>query len=79
VSSLSEFFSTDWDAMTHADWSGLIIVVILTVLMAGLYFWVFNPKNRDKFEQYRDFVNENENENENQEDMKREVEHGQTK
>ncbi|MDQ6968704.1 MAG: hypothetical protein Q9M14_08500 [Mariprofundaceae bacterium] len=43
--------------------------------MAGLYFWVFNPKNRDQFEQHRDFVNENGKE----EDMKREVEHGQTK
>jgi len=74
VSDLAEFFSTDWDAMTRADWSGLIIVVILTILMAGLYFWVFNPKNRDKFEQHRDFVNENETEED-----KREVEHGQTK
>jgi len=75
VSDIAEFFSTDWDAMTHADWSGLIIAVVLTILMAGLYFWIFNPKNRDKFEQHRDFVNEKEHE----EDIKREVEHGQTK
>jgi len=73
VSSLREYFSTDWNAMTHADWSGLIIVLVLTVLMAGLYFWVFNPKNRDKFEQHRDFVNEH------HEDTHREVEHGQAK
>lgn len=75
MSDIAEFFSTDWDAMTHADWSGLIIAVVLTILMAGLYFWIFNPKNRDKFEQHRDFVNEKEHE----EDIKREVEHGQTK
>jgi len=30
-----------------------------TALMIGLYVWIFNPKNRDKFEQHRDFVNEN--------------------
>ena len=73
MNSLSEFFSTDWDAMTHADWSGLIIVLVLTVLMAGLYIWVFRPSNRDQFEQYRDFVNEID------EDGNREVGHGQTK
>ncbi|MDX8380045.1 MAG: hypothetical protein R8K48_08425 [Gallionella sp.] len=81
MSDLRAFFSTDWDAMTHADWSGLILAVVLAILMAGLYFWVFNPKNRDEFEQHCDFVNENENEHEHEkeEDMKREVEHGQTK
>jgi len=76
VNSLRDYFSTDWNAMTHADWSGLIIVLVLTVLMAGLYFWVFNPKNRDKFEQHRDFVNED---HEHNEDTHREVEHGQAK
>jgi len=76
VSSLREYFSTDWAAMTHADWSGLIIVLVLTALMIGLYVWIFNPKNRDKFEQHRDFVNEN---NEHNKDIDREVEHGQAK
>jgi len=76
VNSLRDYLSTDWNAMTHADWSGLIIVLVLTVLMAGLYFWVFNPKNRDKFEQHRDFVNED---HEHNEDTHREVEHGQAK
>ena len=73
MSDIIDFFSTDWDAMTRADWSGLVIVLVLTVLMTGLYVWVFNPKNRDDFEQYSNFVNNNEN------DMDREVEHGQTK
>lgn len=62
--------------MTHADWSGLIIVLVLTALMIGLYIWIFNPKNRDKFEKHRDFVNED---NEHNEDRDREVEHGQGK
>jgi len=73
VNSIREYFSTDWAAMTHADWSGLVIVLILTALMITVYVWTFSPKNRDKFEQHRDFVNMSE------EDMKREVEHGQAK
>ena len=76
MSSLREYFSTDWAAMTHADWSGLIIVLVLTALMIGLYIWIFNPKNRDKFEQHCDFVNED---IEHNKDIGREVEHGQAK
>jgi len=69
VNSIREFLRTDWEAMTRTDWTGLVIVLVLAVLMAGLYFWVFKPENRDKFEQYRDFVNEDE-------DKEREVKHG---
>lgn len=74
MSSLREYFMTDWEAMTRADWVGLVIVLVLSVLMFALYVWVFRPGNRDRFEQYRDFVNDN-----HDEDMKREVGHGQTK
>ena len=73
MNSLNEFFTTDWDAMTRSDWTGMVIVIILTILMIGLYTWVFKPSNRDHFEQYRDFVNDN------NEEMKRETGHGQTK
>ncbi|MBN4073538.1 CcoQ/FixQ family Cbb3-type cytochrome c oxidase assembly chaperone [Mariprofundus ferrooxydans] len=76
MNNIIDFFSTDWDAMTHADWSGLVIVVVLSVLMAGLYYWIFKPSNRDHFEQHRDFVNED-NEHRNDEDMHREAAHGQ--
>lgn len=75
MNSVVDFFSTDWDAMTHADWTGMVIVLLLSVLMIGLYTWVFKPSNRDHFEQYRDFVNDNDED----EDMKRETGHGQTK
>lgn len=78
MNSIYEFFSTDWEAMTHADWTGLIIVLALTALMIALYAWIFKPANRDHFEQYRDFVNDDFMDN-NSEDMKREVGHGQTK
>ncbi|PIW48272.1 MAG: CcoQ/FixQ family Cbb3-type cytochrome c oxidase assembly chaperone [Zetaproteobacteria bacterium CG12_big_fil_rev_8_21_14_0_65_54_13] len=72
MNSLSEYLHTDWEAMTRADWTGLIIVLVLTALMVVLYTWIFRPSNREKFEQYRDFVNDDE-------DVKREVGHGQTK
>ncbi|TLS68547.1 CcoQ/FixQ family Cbb3-type cytochrome c oxidase assembly chaperone [Mariprofundus erugo] len=74
MNSLREYFFTDWQAMTRADWVGLVIVLVLSVLMFALYVWIFRPGNRDRFEQYRDFVNDN-----HDEDMKREVGHGQTK
>ncbi len=85
MNNLTSFFSTDWEAMTHADWTGLIIVIVLTALMIGLYTWVFKPSNRDHFEQHRDFVNDpdfindhNIANNHNQ-DMNREAGHGQAK
>jgi len=57
VNSIYEFFASDWEAMTRSDWIGLVIVLVLTALMIGLYVWIFKPANRDHFEQYRDFVN----------------------
>jgi len=75
VNDLIAFFATDWNAMTHADWTGMIIVLVLTALMIGLYYWTYKPSNRDHFEQYRDFVNDNNDD----EDMNREAGHGQTK
>jgi len=70
---IQDFFHTDWQAMTRADWTGLAIVLVLTVLMIALYAWVFRLSNKQKFEQYRDFVNDE------QEEERREVEHGQTR
>ena len=58
--------------MTTTDWTGLAIVIVLFFLMLGLYVWVFAPSNRDKLEQYRDFVVRDE-------EMDREVEHGHSK
>ena len=51
------YVQTDWSALTRDDWAGLVIVTLLTLVMIGLYVWVFKPGNRNKFEQYRDFVN----------------------
>lgn len=69
---IRDFFHTEWNAMTTTDWTGLAIVIVLFFLMLGLYVWVFAPSNRDKLEQYRDFVVRDE-------EMDREVEHGHSK
>ena len=53
MSSLKEYFHTDWGAMTTNDWIGLIITVVVFLLMVGLYVYVLRPKNRDKLERQR--------------------------
>ena len=50
MSSLAEYFETDWAAMTAADWVGTILTVVIFVLMVVAYFQVFRPKNRDQLE-----------------------------
>ncbi len=50
MSSLAEYFHTDWDAMTVNDWIGTILTVVIFVLMVVAYFQVFRPKNRDRLE-----------------------------
>jgi cytochrome c oxidase cbb3-type subunit 4 len=53
VSSLAEYFHTDWEAMTTNDWIGTILTVVVFLLMVGLYVIVLRPKNRDKLESKR--------------------------
>ena len=45
-----DYFHTDWEAMTPADWVGTILTVVVFVLMVVAYFQVFRPKNRDSLE-----------------------------
>ncbi len=54
MSSPKEYFYTDWSALTAADWVGLILTVAVFILFAGLYFYVFRPKNRERLESHRD-------------------------
>jgi len=67
---IKDYFQTDWAALTRADWAGLVIVMLLTLVMIGLYVWIFKPGNKNKFEQYRDFVNKDD-------EMSGEAGHGQ--
>ncbi len=47
---MSDYFKTDWAAMTANDWAGLILTVVVFVLMVVAYFQVFRPKNRESLE-----------------------------
>lgn len=53
MSSLKEYFHTDWEAMTTNDWIGLIATVVAFILMIIVYFYALRPKNRDRLEQNR--------------------------
>jgi cytochrome c oxidase cbb3-type subunit 4 len=53
VTSLKEYFHTDWAAMTANDWIGTILTVVIFVAMVVAYFQVFRPKNREKLESKR--------------------------
>lgn len=53
MTSLKEYFHTDWAAMTTNDWIGTILTVVIFVLMVVAYFQVFRPKNREKLEAKR--------------------------
>jgi cytochrome c oxidase cbb3-type subunit 4 len=53
VSSLKEYFHTDWEAMTTNDWIGLSMTVVAFVLMVIVYFYALRPKNKEKLEKNR--------------------------
>lgn len=50
---MSDYFYTDWAAMTSHDWMGLFLHILIFFLMVGLYVKVLNPKNREKYESQR--------------------------
>ncbi|MEJ2589902.1 MAG: cbb3-type cytochrome c oxidase subunit 3 [Candidatus Thiodiazotropha sp.] len=53
MSSVKEYFHTDWEAMTTNDWVGLIMTVVAFILMVIVYFYALRPKNREKLEKNR--------------------------
>ncbi|HEC15199.1 MAG TPA: cbb3-type cytochrome c oxidase subunit 3 [Sedimenticola sp.] len=50
---MSDYFHTDWAAMTTNDWIGTILTVVVFLLMVGVYAYALRPKNRDKLESRR--------------------------
>ena len=50
MSSLLEYFETDWAAMTLNDWIGVIITVAVFLLMIWAYVYILRPANKEKFE-----------------------------
>ena len=53
MTKLQAYFQTDWQAMTATDWVGLIINVVIFLALLVLFYWVFNPKNKQKLEAHR--------------------------
>ena len=53
MSSLKDYFQTDWEAMTTTDWVGTILTVVVFLLMVGLYVYVLRPKNRERLERFK--------------------------
>ena len=50
---MSDYFQTDWAAMTLNDWAGLIITVGIFFLMIWAYVYAFHPKNKENLESQR--------------------------
>ncbi len=50
MSSLAEYFHTDWAALTLNDWIGLVTTVVVFILMIVAYIYVFHPANREYLE-----------------------------
>ncbi|MEJ6558311.1 MAG: cbb3-type cytochrome c oxidase subunit 3 [Candidatus Thioglobus sp.] len=44
--------------MTLVDKIGAVTAVVVFVLLAAAYFYSFRPKNKQKFEDLRNFVND---------------------
>ena len=46
--------------MTLVDKIGAITAIVVFALLVGAYFYAFRPKNKQKFEELRNFVNKEE-------------------
>ncbi|VAX01336.1 hypothetical protein MNBD_GAMMA20-1904 [hydrothermal vent metagenome] len=53
MTSLQEYFHTDWAALTSNDWVGLIMTVVVFFLMIAIYVYALHPSNREKLEAQR--------------------------
>ena len=53
LESIAEYFHTDWAAMTFHDWLGLVITVVVFIAMFSVYYYAFNPANKEKLESRR--------------------------
>jgi cytochrome c oxidase cbb3-type subunit 4 len=53
MSALTEYFQTDWAAMTLHDWLGMMITLVVFFGMAAGYIMVLDPRNKEKFESRR--------------------------
>ena len=50
MTSLKEYFRTDWELMTAHDWVGTVLTVVIFILMVVVYVYALRPKNKDMLE-----------------------------
>ena len=50
---LMGYLGMDVQVMTRDDWLGVFFAVFVFIAMAYVYFMVFRPANREKFESQR--------------------------
>ena len=53
MNSITDYFHTNWQAMTLHDWLGLTITIIVFLVMLGLYVYILHPANRERLEAQR--------------------------
>ena len=53
IDSITDYFYTDWAAMTFHDWLGLFVTIIVFIAMVSVYYYVFNPANKEELESRR--------------------------
>ena len=49
----TDYFHTEWAAMSLHDWIGMIITVTVFLLMIGAYVFVLDPKRKNELEAQR--------------------------
>ena len=53
MAKIFEYLGMDVNAMTLNDWQGVVLTLLAAAAMIYIYFWVFNPKNKDALESQR--------------------------
>jgi len=53
VTNVLEYLGMDVQAMTRNDWLGVFFTLVAFVGMVAVYFIIFRPANKDKFEAQR--------------------------
>ena len=53
MTKLLGYLGMDVNAMSLNDWQGVVLTLLAAAAMIYIYFWVFNPKNKDALEAQR--------------------------
>ncbi len=53
---LMEYLGMDLESMTMNDWLGVYFSAFIFIAMVYVYFMVFRPANKDKFESLRNMA-----------------------